>query len=360
MLHAVVMAGGSGKRFWPQSRQGRPKHLLAIGGPRPMVAETLGRLEGLVPPERTHIVTHESHVAGVLESVGFGPPPHVIAEPVGRDTAACIGLAALHVQRADPEAVMLVMPADQVIRPPERFREVMRAAAAVASQGDVLVTCGIRPRYAATGYGYIHRGSRLGEANGIPVYQVQRFREKPARAVAEDYLASGEYYWNSGIFCWRAAVILDCLRRFAPELHAALERIGAAIATPAEDIVLREAYEPLERISIDYAVMERAEAVRMVEGDFEWSDVGSWESVAELRSAEADAEGNILLGRCEAVGAANCLAIGDEGHLIALVGVEDIVVVRTAEATLVCSKRGAERVKQLVERLEKKGMERYL
>ncbi len=360
MLHAVIMAGGSGKRFWPQSRHGRPKHLLPIAGARPMVAETCLRLEGLVPAERTHIVTHESHVAGVLESLGLGPPPHIIAEPIGRDTAACIGLAALHIQRADPDGVMLVMPADQVIHPVERFREVMLAAATVASRSDVLVTLGIKPRYAATGYGYLHRGAKLEEVNGISIYEVQRFREKPARAVADDYVASGEHYWNSGIFCWRVGLILDCLKRFTPKLYAALRRIGAAIATPAEDIVLREVYPPLEKISIDYAVLERAEAICLVEADFEWSDVGTWESVARLRHAEADAHGNLLMGRCEAIDATNTFIIGDDEHLIGLVGVEDLIVVRTPDATLICSKRRAEEVKQLVERLEKNGLDRYL
>ena len=360
MLHAVIMAGGSGKRFWPQSRHGRPKHLLPIAGARPMIAETCLRLEGLVPPERTHIVTHESHVGGVLESLGLGPPPHVIPEPVGRDTAACIGLAAMHIQRADPDAVMLAMPADQVIHPVERFREVMLAAVEVAGRGDALVTFGIKPRHPATGYGYIHRGARVEEVNGIPVYEVQRFREKPARAVAEDYLAAGEYYWNSGIFCWRVGLILDCLKRFTPKLHGALQRIGAAIATPAEAIVLREAYEPLEKISIDYAVMERAETIRVVEADFDWSDVGTWESVARLRRAEADAHGNLLLGRCEVLDAANAFVVGDAEHLIAIVGVDDLVVVRTPDATLICSKRRAEEVKQLVERLERRALDRYL
>ncbi|HUT34783.1 MAG TPA: mannose-1-phosphate guanylyltransferase [Planctomycetota bacterium] len=360
MLHAVVMAGGSGKRFWPLSRHDRPKQVLPIAGARPMIAETIARLEGLVPVERTCIVTHESQVAPILSSLAAGPLPQVIAEPCGRDTAACIGLAAVHLRRADPDAVMLVMPADQVIRPAERFREVMRAAVEVAGRGDALVTFGIKPRYPATGYGYIHRGAKAEEVQGIPVFSVRRFREKPAREVAEDYVASGEYYWNSGIFCWRVSVVLDCLRRFVPKLYAALERIGGAIATPAEAVVLREAYEPLERISIDYAVMERAETIRVVEADFEWSDVGSWESVARLRRDEADAHGNVAVGACELLDVANTLVIGDEDHLVAVIGLDDLIVVRTPDATLICPRHRAEEVKQLVERLKRDGLDRYL
>jgi mannose-1-phosphate guanylyltransferase len=360
MLHAVIMAGGSGKRFWPQSRLQRPKQVLPIAGSRPMIVETALRLDGLVPAERTYIVTHESQVGPILGSFGPSHAPRVIPEPYGRDTAACIGLAAVRIRRDDPGGSMLVMPADQVIRPTDRFQEVMRAAVEVASQGDSLLTFGIKPRYPATGYGYIHRGERVAEPRGIPVYTVHRFREKPARQVAEEFLASGEYYWNSGIFCWRVETILDCLKRFTPRLHGALERIAGAIATPNEATVLREAYEPLEKISIDYAVMERAESIRVVEADFEWSDVGSWESVAKLRHAEADAQGNILVGRCEAVETANSLVLTEGAHLVGVVGLEDVVVIHTPDATLVCSKRRAEDVKLLVDRLEKKGLREYL
>jgi len=360
MLHAVVMAGGSGKRFWPQSRQRRPKQVLAVGGTRPLIAETMARLDGLVPVEHTHIVTHQSQVGPLLAALGVGPAPSVIEEPYGRDTAACIGLAAVHVLRADPDGVMLVMPADQVIRPVERFQQVMRAAADIAAQGDALVTFGIKPTYPATGYGYVHRGSKVCDADGVPVYEVSRFREKPAKETAEDYLASGDYYWNSGIFCWRAATILDCLRRFTPDLYAALERIAGAIATIAEATVLRETYEPLEKISIDYAVMEKAETIRVVEADFEWSDVGSWASVARLRQADADAEGNVIAADAALVDVADSLVIGEDGHLIGVVGLDDVVVVHTPDATLVCAKDRAEDVKALVAALEKSGLKDYL
>jgi len=360
MLHAVVMAGGSGRRFWPQSRHNRPKQVLPIAGPRPMIAETVLRLDGLVPIERTYVVTHESQVAPILEGLALRPPPRVVAEPFGRDTAACIGLAALHVRRADPDGLMLVMPADQVIRPVERFQQVMRAAAEVATREPALVTFGIKPTHPATGYGYVQRAGRLDDVLGVPVYEVHRFREKPAREVAEDYLDSGDYYWNSGIFCWRASTILDCLRRFTPELHAALKRIAGAMATPNEATVLRQAYEPLEKISIDFAVMEHAETIRVVEADFEWSDVGSWQSVARLRADEADPDGNVLVGRCEAVETTDSLVIGDAEHLVGVIGLDGVIVVHTPDATLVCSKESAEEVKQLVERLAKKGRHGYL
>ncbi|MFW6162995.1 MAG: mannose-1-phosphate guanylyltransferase [Planctomycetota bacterium] len=360
MLHAVIMAGGTGRRFWPQSRRRRPKQVLPIGGRRPLIAETLLRLEGLVPRQRTSIITAAEQVAPLLNALGVEPSPHVIAEPFGRDTAACIGLAAVHVRRADPDGVMLVMPADQVIEPLERFQEVMRAGAEVAADGESLVTFGITPTYAATGYGYIHRGALVTEVGGIPVYDVAQFREKPAEETAEEYLDSGEYYWNSGIFCWRADTVLGCIERFAPDLHEALERIAGAIATPSEETVLRSAYEPLERISIDYAVMEHAETIRVVEADFAWSDVGSWASVARLRAEQADEAGNVVVGGAELLDCADVLVIGGGDHLVGAVGLEHLIVVHTPDATLVCSKDHAEKVKALVEQLADKGRTDYL
>ncbi len=360
MLHAVIMAGGSGTRLWPRSRRERPKFLLPLVGERSLLAETVARLDGLVPVERIRIVAAQEQVGHILEALPFGTQPPVIAEPFGRDTAACIGLAAVHIRRADPEATMLVLPADHVIRPPERFREVVEVAAEVASREDALVTFGIKPAYPATGYGYIHRGRQLETIRDVPVFEVHQFKEKPEREVAEQYLASGEYYWNSGMFCWRVEVILDCMRRFTPGLHEALERIAGAIATPSEDRVLREAYEPLEKISIDYAVMEKAERIRVVEADFEWSDVGSWTSVADLRSQEADTDGNLLVGQAAALDARDCLVLSDDDHLVGVVGTDGLVVVHTPDATLVCPKDRAEEVKKLVDLLGKKGLERYL
>jgi len=361
MVHAVIMAGGSGTRFWPQSRTARPKQVLSIAGPRPMIAETVMRLEGLVPIERTTIVTHESQVGHVLAGLGVsGPPPRIIAEPFGRDTAACIGLAAVHIRREDPDGVMLILAADHVIRPAARFLEVTRAAAEVATEEACLVTFGIKPSTPATGYGYVHRGALVRTVGDISVYDVHGFREKPAREVADEYIASGEYYWNSGMFCWRADVILDCLRRFTPELYGALERIEAAIATPAEETVLREAYEPLEKISIDYAVMEHAETIRVVEADYDWSDVGSWASVAALRSDEADERGNVVVGQGFVHDADDTLVISDDDHLVGVLGMEGVVVVHTPDATLVCPRERAEEVKKLVEQLQARRMDKYL
>ena len=360
MVHAVIMAGGSGTRFWPRSRAERPKQVLAIAGARPMIAETVLRLDGLVPVERTTIVAHESHVGHILSGIGLNPPPRVLAEPFGRDTAACIGLAAVHIRREDPNGVMLVLPADQVIRPAERFQEVMRAGADEARAEGALVTFGIRPTYPATGYGYVQRGPLIRRTADIPIYAVESFREKPSRDVAQEYLDAGEYYWNSGMFCWQVQTILECLRRLTPKLHAALERIAGAIATPAADVVLREAYEPLRKVSIDYAVMEHAETIRVVEADFEWSDVGSWASVAKLRAGEADAAGNIAIGPCQLFDVADSLVITDEGHVVGVLGLDEVVVVHTPDATLVCPRDRAEEVKSLVEQMRKNGLGRYL
>ena len=252
---------------------------------------------------------------------------------------------------------MGVFTADHIISPRDRFAAAIRSGLQAAERfPESLITFGITPDSPHTGYGYVQRGEQV----TAHVFRAREFKEKPTRKIAEAYVKSGEYYWNSGIFCWRITTILNCLKQFTPKLHEALERIAGAIATPAETTVLREAYEPLEKISIDYAVMEKAETIRVVEADFEWSDVGSWESVARLRRAEADERGNVLIGRCEMLEASDSLVIGDEDHLIGVIGLEDVIVVHTPDATLVCAKERAEEVKQLVDRLERKGLDKYL
>lgn len=361
MVHAVIMAGGSGTRFWPWSRRDRPKQVLPLTGPRPIIAETVARLEGLVPIERTYIATLETQVGPLLSAIGLKPPPRIIAEPVGRNTAPCIGLAAVHVRRADPDAVMLVLSADHAIRPVERFHEVMRAGIELASREPVLVTFGIKPTYPATGYGYVHRGEPLGPAGDVNAYHVEGFVEKPSADVARQYVASGQYCWNSGMFCWRPQVILDAIREHVPELHEALERIAGALATASEEAVLRQAYEALAKTQIDKAVLQKAGNLRMVEADFEWTDLGSWASYADYHHDKADEEGNVLSGPCElSDDVRSSLIKTDDGHLIGVVGLQNVVVVHSGNATLVCSKDKAEEVKALVARLEARGLDQFL
>ncbi|GIW73349.1 MAG: mannose-1-phosphate guanylyltransferase [Planctomycetota bacterium] len=358
-LHQLILAGGSGTRFWPLSRKRRPKQLLALDGGEPLVVRAARRLEGLVAPERRWVVTTAEQLVPVRQALqGLVAPERFICEPCGRDTAAALGLGAARVAAVDPAAVLVITPADHVIEPPSRLRAAVETAGRlVAAHPDAAVTFGIPPSYPATAYGYIERGAPLrppGVGRGGPAhrcYRVARFREKPDRATAERLLAAGGVYWNAGIFCWRAAALLEALARALPEHARAVELEGAALA---------ERYAALRRISIDHGVLEQHPEVLVIEADFAWSDVGSWTAVADL--AGRDAEGNAVLGaRHVGLDSRGCIIVGEpRGPLLATVGLEDVVIVQTAEATLVCARERVEEVKRLVAELERRGLEEVL
>jgi mannose-1-phosphate guanylyltransferase len=359
MLHAMVMAGGGGTRFWPRSRQKRPKQFLTLGGDRTLLQQALDRIEGQVPPEQTWVITAAGHRAEAAKQLPGLAADRIVGEPCGRDTAACIGLGAALIARQDAAAVMLVTPADHVIEPAAEFRRACHVAAQMAEEHPrALVTFGIPPTYPAIGYGYIHRGAEAAQRQGVSVYRVQAFREKPQRDLAERLVASGEYEWNSGIFLWKAAAILAELRERRPRLFAAVQRIAEAWHTPQREAVLRREYESLERISIDFAVMQEAREVLMVRAPFRWDDVGSWLAVERLNPQDADAN-TVLAAHC-GLDTQKCVIVADAGHLIATVGVKDLLIVQDGNATLVADRKDEGRVKDLVELLKKKGLENYL
>jgi len=357
MLHAVIMAGGSGKRFWPRSRRQTPKQLLRIAGQRTMIEETVARVRGLVPPSRVHVLTNASTVAPIRKLLPAVPPKQIVGEPAGRDTTAALGLGAVLVAAQNPEAVMICLPADHVIRPAAAFRRTVAAAAEAARKHGGLYVFGVRPTHPATGYGYVKRGARERSVRGIPVHRVERFVEKPDRATAARYLSAGDYFWNSGIFCWRARDLLNEIGLYRPEIGHALGRIAAAVGTKRERTVLEREFPKIERISIDYAVMEKSPEVRMIEATWEWDDVGSWSSVAPY--LKRDAWGNAVAGKHRHVDTENCIVLAD-GHLIATVGVRDLIIVRTPDATLICHRDRAQDVKKLVDLLEEEGLEDLL
>jgi mannose-1-phosphate guanylyltransferase len=359
MLHALIMAGGGGTRFWPRSRQKRPKQFLSLGGDRSLLQQAADRIEASVPPERTWVITSAAHREEAARQLAGSPADRLIGEPCGRDTAACIGLGAALIARQDPAAVMLVMPADHVIEPVQEFRRAAHVAEQTAEEHPrALVTFGIPPTYPATGYGYIHRGPEVARRQGVAVYQVRAFREKPTPDVAERFVASGEYYWNSGIFVWKAAAILAALRERQPRLLAAVQRVAEAWHSPERDAVLKREYEGLERISIDYAVMEHAREVLVVQAPFRWDDVGSWLAVERLNPQDAD--GNTVLGTHCGLNTKSCVIVSDQGHLVTTVGVRDLLIVQDGNATLVANRSDEGAVKQLVELLKKSGLEKYL
>ncbi len=347
--HAVIMAGGSGKRFWPASRRARPKQLLPLaGGDEPLIAATLRRLEGLATAEHSWIVTSELLAEATAKAVPSLPRDNVLAEPVGRNTAPCVGWAASIIARTDPEAVIAVLPADHHIGDEEGYRAVLARAIAAARQGDV-VTVGITPTRPETGYGYIE----VGEEIAAGVNRAQRFVEKPDRARAEEYLAQGRFLWNSGMFFFRADVILAAIREHLPELGSALADFDAAAAEGKETAVVTERYSSLPSISIDHGVMEKAERVAVVPGDFGWSDLGSWTTAWEL----ADKDQHDDAGPEDAIfiDASGSYVRAPAGKLVALVGVKDLVIVDTEDALLVVPRDQAQRVREVVEALEARG-----
>jgi mannose-1-phosphate guanylyltransferase len=350
-LYAVIMAGGSGTRFWPASRADRPKQFLPISSARPMILETFARLEGLVPNERVLVVTAASQADLVRECLPDLPEGNLILEPAARNTAACVALAAFEVQRRDADSVQIVLAADHVIEPAARFRETLAAAAEEAASAEHLVALGVRPDHPATGYGYLRAGEEVGEARGLPVFEVARFVEKPDRASAESFVKSGRFYWNSGIFAWHTRAILAAYERLLPDTYAALRDVRGE--------ALERAYAGLEKIPVDKGIMERASNVRMLPIDYHWNDVGSW--AALTRVVRRDSAGNWPAlsdgARLISEDAGGCVAYAEGRQVIALLGVRDLIVVRAGNATLVAPRERAEDVRRIVERLADEGPE---
>jgi mannose-1-phosphate guanylyltransferase len=343
------MAGGSGTRFWPRSRARRPKQLLPIVGRRSLLADTLARIRPLIPPSHTYVVTTASHAAAVRREASGLRRTQVLVEPVGRNTAAAIALAALRVAAHEPAAVMVVLPADHVIGDGAAFRATLARAIETAVESDRLVTLGIAPTHPETGYGYIQVGERL--ADGVHV--VTRFLEKPDRERAAALIAGGDVLWNSGIFVWRVARILEELRRWVPEVIGPLE-VACRRGTPA---ALARAYRGLPAVSIDTGVLERADRLAVVRAALPWNDVGSWAAVADLwRDGTSP---NAVRGTAVMLDSRGCVV--DAGaRLVALLGVDDLIVVDTPDAVLVCPKARAQDVKLLVDELRRRRLTRYL
>jgi mannose-1-phosphate guanylyltransferase len=355
----MIMAGGGGTRFWPRSRQKRPKQFLTLAGERTLLQQAFDRIEGPASSANTWVITASAHRDEVVRQLPELTGDHVVGEPCGRDTAACIGLGAALIAREDPSAVMLVTPADHVIEPAQEFRRAVHAAGQLVDEHPgALITFGITPTYPATGYGYIQRGPELGYRQGIGVFRVQAFREKPTHEVAERFVATGEYYWNAGIFLWKASTILAELKEQRPKLFAGIERIANAWGTPERDAVLRREYDALDKISIDFAVMEHAREVLVLQAPYRWDDVGSW--LALERMHPQDADGNTILATHCGLKTKGCVVVGGAGHLITTVGVQDLLIIHDGDATLVADRRDEGTVKQLVELLAKKGLGSYL
>lgn len=341
MQHAVIMAGGSGTRLWPLSRRMRPKQLMRLFDGKSLLQIARERLEGLFAPENIWIITSAHYLDLVADELPDIPRANLIGEPVGRDTSNAIGLAAALLAERDSDATMAVFTADHLIRPQEQFAAAIRSGLSAAEGNPTsLVTYGIKPAGPHTGYGYVHRG----EALAAGVYRVQAFKEKPSQDVAEQYVESGQYYWNSGMFAWRVAAIQAELERNLPENQAALTEIAADWGSAAAN----ERFSTLKKISIDFGVMEQAASVLVVEMNCEWLDLGSWTSIGGTRAP--DAEGNVTIAeKALVVDGKNNIIVTESGHLVAALGVEDLIIVHSDDATLVCHKNDEQAIKALAE-----------
>jgi mannose-1-phosphate guanylyltransferase len=347
-LYAVIMAGGSGTRFWPASRSARPKQFLPIAGERSMIAATVERLFGLVELANVLVVTSGDLAPLVRECLPALAAENVLVEPVGRNTAACVALAALEIGRRSPDSVHVVLPADHVIEPLSSFRASLVAGVAEACREDRLVTLGIRPTFPATGYGYIEVAEEIARHGEFSAHRVERFVEKPDPARAEEFLESGRFLWNAGIFLWQTRCVLEALRRHAPRIVDPLERAGRAQG-------LDDIYPTLPALPVDVAVMEAATNRSVLPIDYSWNDVGSWTSLPDVITP--DEAGNCAVGGVQllAEGARDNVIYGEPGSLTALIGVQGLVVVRAGDALLVCPKERAQDVKAIVERLRDEG-----
>ncbi len=349
--YVCILAGGRGERFWPMSTWSRPKQVLALSSEKPMLAEAVDRVAALVPPEQVLVITNAALVEACRSAIPQVPAENVIGEPYGRDTAAACALAGAIVAKRSPDGVLAMLTADHVMRDGARFRAVLGASYEKALREPVIVTLGITPDFASTGFGYIECGEGSSE-NGVVFRAAKRFVEKPDRETAERYVESGRYLWNGGMFIWRVQTLQAALDRHVPVLGEMARALVPAVDTPAFAEALRNAYEPLGRISIDYAVMEKASNIVTAESAFGWMDVGTWAALERLH--EKDAQNNTLLGMCEALDSTGNIVVSQD-RLTALIGVEDLVVVHSGDATLICSKKRSEDVKQLVQALSERG-----
>jgi mannose-1-phosphate guanylyltransferase len=360
-IHPVIMAGGSGTRFWPLSRRSRPKQFLALTGDEPLLAATVRRLPPLAKADRTFVVCGPAHAKVARKILPALPPENFIVEPCARNTAPCVGLAALHVAAREPKGVMVMLPADHHVARPADFREALAAAAALAETGAV-ATIGIRPSRPETGYGYLKIGPRLavalrGKAR-LAAHKVARFVEKPDAATAARYLADGAYLWNSGIFAFRADVILEEIGKAMPVLREQLGKIGKDLGTPRYERTLKRIFPACPAISIDYGVMEKSERIAVVPAEFGWSDVGSFAALPEVR--KADAAGNVKEGEALVFDGKNSVVLAAAGRPVAVIGLDDVIVVDAGDAVLVCRKDRAQDVRKAVDELTRRGREDLL
>ncbi|HKJ80085.1 MAG TPA: mannose-1-phosphate guanylyltransferase [Prolixibacteraceae bacterium] len=356
-LYTLIMAGGSGTRFWPRSRVAKPKQYLELFGDESLLQSTIKRFENFTDKENIYIVSNRQQAEVLEKQTPQLPKENLIYEPVGKNTLPCIGLAAMFAEKENPDGIMVVSPSDHLIKNENLFRDTVLAAAKIAEEKAGIVTIGITPTYPATGYGYVQTAEDITGNEKIRQFKVERFVEKPDEATATSYLNDGGFYWNSGLFIFKVSVFLDAVKKFAPELYTDLRIIQADLGNPTFDQTLDTIYRAVQSISVDYGIMEHAKNIFLVEGNFDWNDLGSWESVYQVD--KKDENGNATNGEVILHDSTNSYVYSDSG-LIALVGLDDVVVVQHGNTTLVCKRDKAEDVKKIVEQLKKDKKDKYL
>ncbi len=351
-MDVLVLAGGTGSRLWPRSRRTKPKQFLPLLSKRTMLQETVERVHPLVENDRIFVVTGDDYASLVESQLSAVPRANIIREPSGRGTAPAIGLAAVHMRRSNPDGVMAVLSADHLILKAEAFRNALQAAEEIAREG-YLVTLGIKPSFANTGYGYIKCGDVIGESHGLKVHRVGRFAEKPDQLTAERYVARGNYFWNAGIFIWRTDIFLEAIERYLPRLSSQLNQIRAAFGKTRYPMTLSRVWDEVENITVDYGIMERAPNVAVIPVDIGWSDVGDWHTLTTLLSDDESA--NVVIGPHVEVDTQSSLIYSDSGRIIATIGLNGFLVVDTGDALLIAPRDRAQDVKKIVDQLREEG-----
>jgi mannose-1-phosphate guanylyltransferase len=357
-LNAVIMAGGKGERFWPKSRTNLPKQFLNISGNKSMLQQTIDRLVNIMDISRIFIVTNGLYAELISAQIPHLPLENIIIEPIGRNTAPCVGVAALIIEERFPDSTMIVLPSDHIIKNEEGFLQILQTAVTVCEEGENLVTLGIAPSYPEIGYGYIESTKQINLVNDMEVHRVSQFVEKPDLATAQKYLEAGNFYWNSGIFIWKTSVIRKLIALYLPEMHNVLETIKTAAQHENIHQVIQDEFHKMPDQSIDYGIMEKAPSIYVIPCMFGWDDVGSWTSLERIN--DKDENGNVIRGNILSLLTKNCIIESNNGKLIATLGIEDLIVVDTEDVTLICTKDKAQEIKSLLKELRLQKLEKYL
>ncbi|KZE70492.1 mannose-1-phosphate guanylyltransferase [Paenibacillus elgii] len=357
-ITAVIMAGGKGERFWPKSRTHLPKQFLNISGNKSMIQQTVERLEALINISQIFIVTNEQYAELIRGQLPHLPVENIIIEPIGRNTAPCIGLASIIIEEKFPDSTMIVLPSDHIIKNEESFIHILKIAVDVARDDRNLVTLGINPTYPETGYGYIQSMNQIQIINEFEVHKVSRFVEKPNLETAQAYVESGNFFWNSGIFVWKTSTIRKYFQELLPQVHDILETMKQAFDLTNREEIIKMEFLKMPDQSIDYGIMEKASPIYVIPCKLGWDDVGSWTALDRISGR--DENGNVIRGKILNIDTKRCIIESNNGKLIATLGIEDLIVVDTDDVTLICTKDKAQEIKLLLKELRSQNLHHYL